>query len=155
VISPGLTEVPIVMLETDEGINGIAVGSIKGVDGRFTAIERQDPRAVSALYDRMLAQVFKAGHGGATYGGIGTLDSAIWDLKANRQRNRIVYVPPIAYVARQTEFRTGYKPLNGVRTLGRSPLGASAGSNRASSQRLSGSRLRVVPAWRYCWLPNT
>ncbi|HEY4224686.1 MAG TPA: enolase C-terminal domain-like protein, partial [Pseudolysinimonas sp.] len=40
------------------------------------------PRAVSTLYDRMLARVFKAGHSGSTFGGIGTLDSALWDLKA-------------------------------------------------------------------------
>ncbi len=30
----------------------------------------------------MLARVFKSGHSGATFGGIGTLDMAIWDLKA-------------------------------------------------------------------------
>ena len=36
----------------------------------------------AALFDRMLAQVFKSGHAGATYGGVATLDSAIWDIKA-------------------------------------------------------------------------
>ena len=30
----------------------------------------------------MLARVFKAGHGGATFGGIGTFDMALWDIKA-------------------------------------------------------------------------
>jgi L-alanine-DL-glutamate epimerase-like enolase superfamily enzyme len=30
----------------------------------------------------MLARVFKTGHTGATFGGIGTLDAALWDLKA-------------------------------------------------------------------------
>ena len=35
-----------------------------------------------ALYDRMLAQVFKSGHTGATFGGIGALDMALWDIKA-------------------------------------------------------------------------
>ena len=38
--------------------------------------------AVSALFDRMLAQVFKSGHAGATYGGVATIDAALWDIKA-------------------------------------------------------------------------
>lgn len=82
VIDPGLTEVPIVLLETDEGLTGVGVGSHHDIDRLFPAIEGEDPRATSALYDRMLARVFKSGHSGATFGGIGTLDMALWDLKA-------------------------------------------------------------------------
>jgi len=81
-ITSGITEVPIVVLETDEGIVGYGTGSVHDIERLFPAIEGQDPRAVTALYDRMLSRVFKAGHGGATFGGIGTLDSALWDLKA-------------------------------------------------------------------------
>jgi len=81
-ISSGVTEVPIVVLETDEGIVGYGTGSVHDIERLFPAIEGQDPRAVSTLYDRMLSRVFKAGHVGATFGGIGTLDSALWDLKA-------------------------------------------------------------------------
>jgi L-alanine-DL-glutamate epimerase-like enolase superfamily enzyme len=81
-IESGVTEVPIVILETDEGVSGVATGSHEGIERVFPAIEGQDPRAVSSLYDRMLARVFKAGHSGATFGGIGTLDSALWDIKA-------------------------------------------------------------------------
>ena len=81
-VDSGVTEVPIVILETDEGVTGIGTGSHAGIEQLFPAIVGEDPRAVSALYDRMLAQVFKAGHAGATFGGIGTLDAAIWDLKA-------------------------------------------------------------------------
>jgi L-alanine-DL-glutamate epimerase-like enolase superfamily enzyme len=81
-IGSGVTEVPIVVLETDEGIIGVGTGSVHDIDRLFPAIEGQDPRAVSSLYDRMLARVFKSGHAGATFGGIGTLDSALWDLKA-------------------------------------------------------------------------
>jgi L-alanine-DL-glutamate epimerase-like enolase superfamily enzyme len=81
-IGSGITEVPIVIVETDEGISGVATGSHVGVERVFPAIDGQDPRAVSTLYDRMLARVFKAGHAGSTFGGIGTLDSALWDLKA-------------------------------------------------------------------------
>jgi L-alanine-DL-glutamate epimerase-like enolase superfamily enzyme len=79
---PGISAVPIVVLETDEGIEGIGMGSHQDIDRLFPAIEGEDPRAVTALYDCMLARVFKAGHAGATFGGIGTLDAALWDLKA-------------------------------------------------------------------------
>lgn len=82
VIGSGVTEVPVLLLETDEGVTGVGTGSVHDVERLFPAIEGEDPRAVSSLYDRMLAQVFKAGHAGATFGGIGTLDMALWDLKA-------------------------------------------------------------------------
>ena len=82
VIDSGLTPVPIVLVDTDEGVTGVGVGSDHDVARIFSAIEGEDPRSVSALYDRMLAQVFKAGHAGATFGGIGTLDMALWDIKA-------------------------------------------------------------------------
>lgn len=81
-IESGLTEVPIVLLETDEGITGVGTGSHQDIERIFPALEGQDPRAVSTLYDRMLARVFKAGHSGATFAGIGTLDTALWDIKA-------------------------------------------------------------------------
>jgi L-alanine-DL-glutamate epimerase-like enolase superfamily enzyme len=81
-VESGITEVPIVILETDEGVTGIGTGSHQDVDRLFPALEGQDPRAVSSLYDRMLARVFKAGHSGATFTGIGTLDMALWDIKA-------------------------------------------------------------------------
>lgn len=81
-IESGITPVPIVLVDTDEGVTGVGIGSDHDVERIFPAIEGQDPRSVSALYDRMLAQVFKAGHGGATFGGIGALDTALWDIKA-------------------------------------------------------------------------
>lgn len=82
VVQSGITEVPIVLLDTDEGLVGVGTGSIHDIDRLFPALEGEDPRAVIALYDRMLAQVFKSGHAGATFGGIGALDAALWDLKA-------------------------------------------------------------------------
>jgi L-alanine-DL-glutamate epimerase-like enolase superfamily enzyme len=81
-LESGITEVPIVLLDTDEGYTGIGLGSHAGVAALFTAIEGEDPRAVTSLYDRMLAHVFKTGHAGATFAGIGALDMALWDLKA-------------------------------------------------------------------------
>lgn len=35
-----------------------------------------------ALYDRMLDWVFKAGHSGSTFGTVGAVDMALWDIKA-------------------------------------------------------------------------
>ena len=102
-IDPGVTEVPIVILETDEGIEGIGTGSHQDIERIFPAIEGEDPRAVTALYDRMLAQVFKAGHTGATFGGIGTMDMAIWDLKA-----KIAGEPLWRLLGARDRFVTGY-----------------------------------------------
>lgn len=82
VMKTGVTAVPIVLVNTDSGLTGVGIGSHDGVERAFPALEGEDPRAVSSLYDRMLARVFKAGHGGSGFGGIGTLDTALWDLKA-------------------------------------------------------------------------
>jgi L-alanine-DL-glutamate epimerase-like enolase superfamily enzyme len=76
------TDVHVLILETDAGIDGVGIGPHADIDRVFDAVEGQDPRGVSALYDRMLAQVFKTGHGGATFGAIGAIDTALWDLKA-------------------------------------------------------------------------
>lgn len=81
-IESGVTPVPIVLVDTDEGVTGVGMGSDHDIARIFPAIEGEDPRGVSTLYDRMLAQVFKAGHSGATFGGIGSLDMALWDIKA-------------------------------------------------------------------------
>jgi L-alanine-DL-glutamate epimerase-like enolase superfamily enzyme len=53
-----------------------------GLETVFAAIEGEDPRCVTALYDRMLRRTFKAGHAGAVFGTIGALDTALWDIKA-------------------------------------------------------------------------
>lgn len=82
VIAGGVTDVPVVLLETDAGVTGVGLGSAGPFDGLFSALEGEDPRAVSALYDRMLARVFKAGHQGQVFGAIGALDMALWDLKS-------------------------------------------------------------------------
>ncbi|WP_049576491.1 mandelate racemase/muconate lactonizing enzyme family protein [Streptomyces sp. SBT349] len=82
VLSGGVTEVPVLLLETDEGLTGVGLGAHGDVARVFPAVEGADPRAVTALYDRMLAHVFKSGHGGTTFGTVGALDMALWDLKA-------------------------------------------------------------------------
>lgn len=72
----------VVLLETDSDLVGVAVGQGSLIDTVFPAVEGEDPRSVTALYDRMLAWSFKAGHAGAVFGAIGTIDLALWDIKA-------------------------------------------------------------------------
>ncbi|WP_431918310.1 mandelate racemase/muconate lactonizing enzyme family protein [Nonomuraea jabiensis] len=82
VFADGVVSVPLVMVDTDEGITGIGLGPHVEIEAVFAAIEGEDPRGVTALYDRMLRQTFKAGHAGAVFGTIGALDTALWDIKA-------------------------------------------------------------------------
>ncbi|MFD1786302.1 mandelate racemase/muconate lactonizing enzyme family protein [Sphingomonas floccifaciens] len=82
VVSSGVTEVPILILETDSGLEGVGLGQHTDIARVFPAVEGQDPRAVPALYDSMLSHVFKSGHGGQTFGAIAAIDMALWDLKA-------------------------------------------------------------------------
>jgi len=77
-----VTPVHVVVVETDAGIEGVGIGASEGLERVFPAIEGRDPRAVSALFDRMLAQVFKSGHAGEIYAAIAAFDSALWDIKA-------------------------------------------------------------------------
>lgn len=78
------TDLHVLILTTDAGYEGISVGAARHVDLDllFPAVEGEDPRGVTALYDRMLARVFKAGHAGSVFATIGALDHALWDLKA-------------------------------------------------------------------------
>jgi L-alanine-DL-glutamate epimerase-like enolase superfamily enzyme len=82
VFPDGVLTVPLVLVDTDEGNTGVGLGSHTELSSIFLALEGEDPRATSALYDRMLRQVFKAGHAGAAFGTIGALDTALWDIKA-------------------------------------------------------------------------
>ena len=82
IYADGVMQVPIIMVDTDEGITGVGLGPHVEAEAIFAAIEGQDPRAVTALYDRMLRQTFKAGHAGVVFGTIGAFDTALWDIKA-------------------------------------------------------------------------
>jgi L-alanine-DL-glutamate epimerase-like enolase superfamily enzyme len=82
VFAGGITPVRVVLVDTDEGVTGVGTGSHVDAETLFAAIEGEDPRAVTALYDRMLRHTFKAGHAGAVFGTIGALDMALWDIMA-------------------------------------------------------------------------
>lgn len=78
----GVTRVHLLLLHTRCGLTGVGVGPHAGVETLFPVIEGQDPRGVTALYDRLIARVFKAGHAGSVFSAIGAIDMALWDLKA-------------------------------------------------------------------------
>ncbi|TBL31137.1 mandelate racemase/muconate lactonizing enzyme family protein [Verrucosispora sp. SN26_14.1] len=82
VFADGVVPVSIVVVDTDEGISGVGLGPHVEIDRIFAALDGEDPRAVTTLYDRMLRHSFKAGHGGSVFGTIGALDTALWDIKA-------------------------------------------------------------------------
>ncbi len=82
VMTRSRTDVHVLIVETDAGLEGVGIGPHADVDRVFGAVEGQDPRAVTALYDRMIDWVFKTGHAGAAFGAIGAIDTALWDLKA-------------------------------------------------------------------------
>lgn len=77
-----VTEVSILIVETDEGVEGVGMCPHADAARVLPAMKGQDPRSVAGLYDRMLAYVFKSGHQGATFGSIAAFDSALWDIKA-------------------------------------------------------------------------
>ncbi len=99
------TDVHVLILTTDEGYEGISVGpSSRGDLARvFPAIEGEDPRSVTALYDRMLAYVFKTGHTGSVFASIGAIDDALWDLKA-----KMAGEPLWRMLGGRTRFVPGY-----------------------------------------------
>jgi L-alanine-DL-glutamate epimerase-like enolase superfamily enzyme len=82
VYGDGVVPVPVVIVDTDEGITGVGLGPHVEAEAIFAALDGQDPRAVTALYDRMLRHTFKAGHAGVVFGTIGAFDTALWDIKA-------------------------------------------------------------------------
>ena len=76
------TRVDILIIHTDLGVDGVAIGAHADIEQLFPLLEGADPRSVVHLYDRMLAATFKVGHQGAVFGTMGVIDCALWDLKA-------------------------------------------------------------------------
>jgi len=70
-------------LDTDEGVTGIALGGGPQVHSMVEELlVGRDPRGVKGLWKVMDDRVFKGGNRGAVTGAIGSLDVALWDLKA-------------------------------------------------------------------------
>ena len=75
-----------VFLDTDLGLTGVSLGN-PGQRGDIHAMAEnllfgRDPRGVVGLWQRMADFAFKGGNRGAITDVIGTLDVALWDLKA-------------------------------------------------------------------------
>ncbi len=75
-----------VFLDTDLGLTGVSLGN-PGQQGDIHAMSEnllfgRDPRGVLGLWQRMADFAFKGGNRGAITDVIGTLDVALWDLKA-------------------------------------------------------------------------
>lgn len=102
-LDSGVTDVPVLILETDQGVSGIGLGGHAEFPRLFPALDGQDPRAVTALYDRMLAWVFKSGHADSVFGAIGAADMALWDLKA-----KLAGEPLWRLLGARHPFVTGY-----------------------------------------------
>jgi L-alanine-DL-glutamate epimerase-like enolase superfamily enzyme len=74
-----------VMVDTDEGVTGVAVGYGQGTAAvaQFAPlIVGEDPRSVRGLWERMRALAFKMGATGPAKIAISALDAALWDLRA-------------------------------------------------------------------------
>ena len=75
-----------VFLETDVGLTGVALGNPSAASDLHALAENllvgRDPRGVVGLWQRMADFAFKGGNRGAITDVIGTLDVALWDLKA-------------------------------------------------------------------------
>lgn len=76
------TRQDVLVITTSDGVEGVALGAHAEIEKVFSVLDGEDPRSVTALYDRMLDAVFKLGHQGSLFGTLGTVDSALWDLKA-------------------------------------------------------------------------
>jgi L-alanine-DL-glutamate epimerase-like enolase superfamily enzyme len=76
----------IISIDTDEGINGIALagagsaGQIRGIVENL--LVGKDPRGVRGLWQLMNDEVFKAGNRGTAGDAVSAIDVALWDLKA-------------------------------------------------------------------------
>ncbi len=75
-----------VFLDTDAGLTGVSLGNpAEGAAIQAMAenlLVGRDPRGVVGLWQRMADFAFKGGNRGAVTDVIGTLDVALWDLKA-------------------------------------------------------------------------
>lgn len=73
------------VLETDEGLTGLALAnpsSVASIEFLLPIVVGEDPRGVRGLWQRLVDQVFKGGFVGAAAEAVAAIDMALWDLKA-------------------------------------------------------------------------
>lgn len=75
-----------VWIDTDDGLTGTAIGGA-GSQGHIQSLVNSllvghDPRGVRGLWKKMVDFAFKGGNKGLINDAIGTIDTALWDLKA-------------------------------------------------------------------------
>src|SRR5260370_5913021 len=72
------------VLETDEGLSGLALASpasVASIEFLLPMVIGEDPRGVRGLWQRLDEQGFKGGNFGAVVVRISALDVALWDFK--------------------------------------------------------------------------
>ncbi len=73
------------MIDSDKDLTGVMVASPSAgpvIDSLRGVLIGRDPRRVRGLWGAMVGRVFKSGNVGVTADAIGSLDIALWDLKA-------------------------------------------------------------------------
>jgi hypothetical protein len=93
VFADGVTSVPIIMVDTDEWITDVGFGPHVEMETIFAAIDGEDPRCMTALFDRSLRPVRSPG--GKIKGG----------LDVDRDRHRLTLVRDVL-----TEAAHGFRP---------------------------------------------
>ena len=78
-----------VVIETDEGITGIAPLGSDRVKEFFPLLEGRDPREVFSIWKKMIDFVFKQGDEGEAHSALSAIDIALWDLKAKINSNKV------------------------------------------------------------------
>jgi len=72
----------ILIINTDEGISGIAPLGNNQVANLFKIIEGKDPRETFSHWQNMVRYAFKGGDEGELHNALSAIDIALWDIKA-------------------------------------------------------------------------
>ena len=72
----------ILIIDTDEGISGVAPLGNGQVNNLFKVIEGKDPRETFTHWQNMIRYAFKGGDEGEVHGALSAIDIALWDIKS-------------------------------------------------------------------------
>ena len=72
----------ILIIDTDEGISGVAPLGNGQVKNLFKVIEGKDPRETFTHWQNMIRYAFKGGDEGEVHGALSAIDIALWDIKS-------------------------------------------------------------------------